>query len=208
MGNLLYWCSFAAAAGFIVACTDSTNDGSSSAAGNGGSGGSGSGTADEGGTPAEGGTVTEAGMATQNPGADASAAGTADAGGGAADGGAEGSAGADGGVACPVSWTGAATGGANCSNTDVCHRNFFSLHVYEPTAPAPIKSVQLIYMAENELAVGTFVATGLEIVDTTIQTNDPGVTYGPQVRLRHASAERGHFDDPEDHQHPVQHRPQ
>jgi len=49
-----------------------------------------------------------------------------------------------------------------------------------PATTAPITAVQLIFIADDQLSVGTVEATGMEIVDTTVQTDDPGVSYEPQ----------------------------
>jgi hypothetical protein len=38
----------------------------------------------------------------------------------------------------------------------------------------------LIFIADPELTVGTLEATGMEIVDTAIETSDSSVSYGPE----------------------------
>lgn len=186
--SLVGSCGFAlACAGVIVAC-GSSNGGSNHSAANGGLGGNGGVTANggttttEGGTTGEGGTINAAGTTSRTPDAGASAGGSSEAGGGNAEAGASAAAGAAGGAAipCHISWTGAATGEADCGHNGVCQRNFLSIGATAPATTAPITAVQLIFVVETELAVGTFKAAGLEAVDSTVQTNDPGVSYDPQ----------------------------
>ncbi len=169
--------------GAIQACGDSS--------GNGGGPGGGSGEA----ATASG----QAGMAASSSGAGGSAAGSsnggtgtsgkasagaagnAGAGGNGADAGASASAGAGGsaGVTCHISWTGAATGEADCSHLDVCHHDFLSLGVHNPNAPAPLRSIQLIY-SPTELSLGKFTAVDQEMENCNVQTTDAGVSYAPK----------------------------
>jgi len=60
----------------------------------------------------------------------------------------------------------------------VCHKNFLSLHVYDP-AP-PLQSIQLIYSPSTDLTVGPFVAAGLDMVNTNVQRVDAGGSYTPE----------------------------
>jgi hypothetical protein len=110
------------------------------------------------------------------------AAGTTGVGGGSGgDAGANGSAGAGGndGFICHISWTGAATGEADCSHLGVCHHNFLSLGIIEPNPlTPPLKSIQLIY-SPTELTLGKFTAADMDMVNCNVQTSDAGVSYAP-----------------------------
>jgi hypothetical protein len=124
-----------------------------------------------------------AGAAGDVSAADAGAPGNPGEGGAnSADGGASGSSqagGAGGASACNISWTGAETGEAGCPSLHVCHENFLSLNL-ELDPPASLKSIQLVYSPDHDLMLGTFMATGLELVNSNVQTQDPGLLYAPQ----------------------------
>jgi hypothetical protein len=183
-----------AVAGALQACGDSAadtvTDGDGDGAGAGGVRGDGGASAPNAGTnnssagsAAEGGGVEAGAGAPGNVGAPGNAGAPANAGGaggvsGDADGGTGGS-GASG--TCHISWTGAETGAAGCPRLHVCQRSFLSLNLDEPDPPTPLKSIQLVYSPDHDLSLGTFVATGRDVVNCNVQTPDGDVSYAPQL---------------------------
>lgn len=97
------------------------------------------------------------------------------------DGGATETGGASGVGACHISWSGAETGEAGCPRLHVCHKNFLSLNLGDPDPPTPLKSIQLVYSPDHDLSLGTSMATGLDAVNSNVQTPDGGATYRPEL---------------------------
>jgi hypothetical protein len=171
-----------AAAGAIQACGDSADGGAGGDNGAGAGGASGGARGDGGAVALEAGAGnSSAGSAVGGggPDADAGAGGSAGAGASSADGGA-GDDGVGGANACHISWTGAETGEAGCPSLHVCHQNFLSLNL-DPDPPTPLKSIQLVYSPDHDLTVGTFMATGLDMVNCNVPTATAGVSYAPQL---------------------------
>ncbi len=177
--KLLSCIAFAASIlGPIQACSDSSGNGVA----HGGGSGAGGAASSEGGIAGrdEGGNAN--GGSGSSGKTSAGASGNAGEDGSGEDAGANGSAGAGGsaaGAACHISWTGAATGEADCSHLEVCHQNFLSLGVVALTPAAlPLVSIQLIY-SPTELTLGNFTAMDMDMVNCNVQTKDTSVTYAP-----------------------------
>ncbi len=182
--GLVGWLGFAlAAAGALQACGDNNKGHVASGGAEAGAGG----TPGEAGVgaaaPSAGGGNSSAGGATGGSAAepDAGAPGNAGMTSSSADGGEPGSAGASSTSGCHISWTGGETGHAGCPSLHVCHKNFLSLNLGDPDPPTPLKSIQLVYSPDHDLSLGTFMATGLDMVNCNVQTPDSGESYSPQL---------------------------
>jgi hypothetical protein len=179
--GLVRWCALVlAVTGAIQACGDSRHDtpARDSEAGAGGVLGEGGAAT----TTTSGASNSAAGSAAGDVSeAHAGAPGNVGAGGSGADVGVGGNMGAGGAGACNISWTGAETGDAGCPRLHVCHKNFLSLNLGDPEPPIPLKSIQLVYSPDHDLTLGTFMATGLDMVNCNVQTSADGVSYAPQL---------------------------
>ncbi len=181
--SLFAWSGLVSVVAFAIQACGNSSD-STGSAGGAGTGGD----TDHAGATAgrsSGGGANSAGNANGGSGtagnANAGAVGHAGEGGSNADAGGSSGAGGAEAIPCHISWTGAATGEADCTHRDICQKNFLNLGVYAPTPPPlPLTAIQLSYSPDTDLTLGPFTATGNDMANCGVGTNDPAVNFGPQ----------------------------
>ncbi len=185
--GLVWWCGVVSVVGFAIQACGNSGDstGSAGGAGTGGDTGHNGATAgrSSGGGSNSAGSANGGSGTAGNANANAGAVGHAGEGGRNADAGAGGSSGAGGAeaIGCHISWTGAATGEADCTHRDICQKSFLSLSVHEPAPPPPpLTSIQLVYSPDTDLILGPFTAAGMDMVNCSIGTDDPELNFGAQ----------------------------
>ena len=152
---------------------------------NGDSGAAGSADAGAPSSPGEGGNGADAGASGSggSSGVSASSGSSGSSGSGASGGGAGGAAA----VPCHISWTGAATGEADCTHRDICHKNFLSLGVHDQAPPpSPLTAIQLVYSPDTDLTLGPFTAVGVDMANCHVNTIESDVGYSPQFDKNNA----------------------